>query len=96
MANETVYGAATLPQNSFTRSGYEFTGWNTQANGQGTPYANQATVPSANLTLYAQWRSTELAQTGVNSKDIELISISLLSLGYVVLALSRVTRKRTT
>ena len=96
MANETVYGAATLPQNSFTRSGYEFTGWNTQANGQGTPYSNLATVPSANLTLYAQWRSTELAQTGVNSQGIELISISLLGLGYVVLALSRVTRKRTT
>ena len=42
--------------NTFTRTGYTFTGWNTAANGSGTPYAAGATFPiSANTTLYAQW-----------------------------------------
>lgn len=37
-------------------SGLVFTGWNTQANGQGTPYIVGAVLPAtANLTLYAQW-----------------------------------------
>ncbi|QJD84709.1 InlB B-repeat-containing protein [Cohnella herbarum] len=43
--------------NTFTRTGYTFTGWNTQTDGGGTPYAEGATVtmPSGALTLYAQW-----------------------------------------
>ena len=45
----------TLP-NSFTRSNYIFTGWNTQAGGGGSAYAENATFSiSANTTLYAQW-----------------------------------------
>ncbi len=42
-----------------TLAGYKFNGWNTQANGGGTPYAAGATIPGAsitgNITLYAQW-----------------------------------------
>ena len=46
----------TLTANAFTRSGYEFTGWNTAADGSGTPYGNEAEVTiSEDLTLYAQW-----------------------------------------
>ena len=47
----------TLTNNSFTRSGYGFTGWNTAANGSGQSYANGATIEglSSNLDLYAQW-----------------------------------------
>ncbi|OAS13282.1 FG-GAP-like repeat-containing protein [Paenibacillus oryzisoli] len=43
--------------NTFTKTGYTFTGWNTQADGGGTAYAAGATVtmPSVALTLYAQW-----------------------------------------
>ncbi len=38
------------------KSGYSFTGWNTAADGSGTPYAVGAqVVPTANMTLYAQW-----------------------------------------
>lgn len=48
-----------VKENSFfTREGYTFTGWNTRANGQGTPYApgNAITnLATGNLTLYAQW-----------------------------------------
>ena len=45
--------SATVP----TRSGYYFTGWNTQAQGGGQTYAASSnfTMPTANTTLYAQW-----------------------------------------
>ena len=47
----------TATQGALTKSGYNFTGWNTAADGSGTSYAaNTAyTMPAANLTLYAQW-----------------------------------------
>lgn len=42
----------------FTRDGYEFIGWNTQADGNGTSYAPGATITlnETTTTLYAQWR----------------------------------------
>jgi len=58
MPNETeAYGtAAALAINAFSYSGYEFTGWNTAANGSGTSYADGfAYVFTASTTLYAQW-----------------------------------------
>jgi uncharacterized repeat protein (TIGR02543 family) len=54
--------SAALTANSFTRSGYIFTGWNTQADGLGTPYTNRGTFPfpspTSDTTLYAQWFGT--------------------------------------
>lgn len=58
-ATQTVpYGeSATLNANSFTRTGYTFTGWNTKADGSGTAYGDGASIsPSSNVTLYAQWQ----------------------------------------
>ena len=45
--------------NGFTRTGYTFTGWNTESNGSGTVWT--AGTPSqyttqGNITLYAQWQ----------------------------------------
>jgi uncharacterized repeat protein (TIGR02543 family) len=38
------------------RSGFEFVGWNTQANGRGTSYSAGNTLSlTADVTLYAQW-----------------------------------------
>ena len=53
-------GEAMVLKNMFTRPGYEFTGWNTEKNGTGTPYAagSAITIKNTNVTLYAQWRST--------------------------------------
>lgn len=52
---ETVwdgYLTTTVP----TRTGYQFTGWNTQANGTGTSYASGAYISvTADTVLYAQW-----------------------------------------
>ena len=55
-----------LPENVFSRKGYEFIGWNTESDGTGTSYENQAKIV-ANLTdsandqviLYAQWKPNE-------------------------------------
>ena len=48
---------ATLNVNSFTRTGYTFSGWNTKDDGSGTAYGDGASIsPSSNVTLYAQWQ----------------------------------------
>ena len=48
--------ATALTANSFTRADYDFTGWNTAADGSGTAYADKANITtSENVTLYAQW-----------------------------------------
>lgn len=53
--------AQTLEPNAFTRDGYVFSGWNTEADGSGAFYADQAQVGNlttedgAIVTLYAQW-----------------------------------------
>ena len=55
--------AATLTANAFTRTGYTYTGWNTAADGTGTPYTDKADVRNwtdedgAVITLYAQWQA---------------------------------------
>ncbi|MBR5340057.1 MAG: BspA family leucine-rich repeat surface protein [Lachnospiraceae bacterium] len=51
-------GGSTLPENTFTREGYVFTGWNTESDGSGTSYGNKAAIaPTEDLTLYAQWEA---------------------------------------
>ncbi len=48
----------TLSSNSgnLTRSGYNFTGWNTEADGSGTEYGEGGSYTTdADVTLYAQW-----------------------------------------
>ena len=50
-----------LTANAFTRTGYTFSGWNTEADGSGTMYSDQQEVENlsatdgAAITLYAQW-----------------------------------------
>lgn len=50
-----------LTENRFTKLGYTFTGWNTQADGQGDNYANKeqilnlSSIQGSEVTLYAQW-----------------------------------------
>ena len=55
----------TIAQNGFTRPGYTFTGWNTQADGRGRAYtagngfrlvADPKSNPVNTSVLYAQWR----------------------------------------
>ena len=46
-----------IGQNGFARSGYTFTGWNTQADGKGTAYkpGDSFTLTDKDTVLYAQW-----------------------------------------
>lgn len=49
-------GKLTVKANGFTRDGYDFTGWNTAADGKGTAYKpGDELEMSESLTLYAQW-----------------------------------------
>jgi uncharacterized repeat protein (TIGR02543 family) len=64
MPAETESSSTALTSNGFANAGYSFSGWNTLANGTGTPYANGAAYSfSASITLYAQW--TALADVTV-------------------------------
>jgi uncharacterized repeat protein (TIGR02543 family) len=48
--------ATALRANSFTRTGYAFAGWNTQADGNGVSYANNVPVTiTSGLNLFAKW-----------------------------------------
>ena len=50
------YELATLQDNAFTREGFVFDGWNTQADGTGEYYADGATVRLIeDMELFAQW-----------------------------------------
>ena len=58
--------SANLTANTFTRTDYVFTGWNTKADGSGTSYSNAATytAPTSEdnkiVVLYAQWAGNYL------------------------------------
>ena len=59
---EFTYGQEQqLKANQFTKEGYTFKGWNTQANGEGQAYTDQASVSNlateGQITLYAQWQA---------------------------------------
>ena len=56
MSTQIANVPTALTANTFTRTGYTFSGWNTAASGAGTAYANGATYAfAADITLYAQW-----------------------------------------
>ena len=51
-----VKGADTTVASAlFSRTGYTFTGWNTNADGTGTAYKTGDTIKADTMTLYAQW-----------------------------------------
>ncbi len=64
---------AQLPQNAFSRTGYEFAGWATSAQGN-VAYADRATVSNlavvanATVTLYAKWTPISYSINYANTK----------------------------
>lgn len=66
----------------FTRAGYTFTGWNTQADGNGTAYRNRENVKNLTpdqgdeITLYAQWTINSYTVTfdSVGGTSVEAIT----------------------
>ena len=89
MASQVASSATALTSNSFARSGFSFSGWNTLANGTGTAFADAASFAFAtDQTLYAQWTAIpvvspvtadpKLAVTGTPSDSFGLWSSSAL------------------
>jgi len=65
MPDQTVVRGAgfALPDNTFKKTGYEFMGWNTEADGSGTNYPDGYFVSFIeNTTLYAQWSFNGVAE----------------------------------
>ena len=45
-----------ITENSFTKAGWTFSGWNTKSDGTGAPYNDKTKITlTADVTLYAQW-----------------------------------------
>ncbi len=56
LSSGTAYTIKSSAAAGISREGYTFTGWNTEADTAGTPYAPADTIRiTANVTLYAQW-----------------------------------------
>ena len=61
-SSHTYNESKSLTKNGFTRTGYSFKGWATNADGSGTIYSNEQEVKNLseknndNVTLYAQWK----------------------------------------
>lgn len=56
MPSQAASTTTALRSNALNRSGFTFAGWNTEANGTGTAYADGANFPfTTNTILYAQW-----------------------------------------
>lgn len=59
--NQTYYAA--LPTTNPTRTGYIFTGWNTEPDGTGTKFTEKTSVTES-LTVYAQWKAMSSGEGG--------------------------------
>ena len=93
MSNQTAAAGTALTANSFTRSGFTFSGWNTAADGSGTAHANSATTfPfTSSATLYAQWTANSSGGNGGNSPaggSGESSTQRLVNTGFFVLPLA--------
>lgn len=65
---------------SFSRAGYTFTGWNTEADGTGTDYAVGENIPSTkSITVYAQWKlnAPTVSVTGNATKQYDGENVTL-------------------
>lgn len=84
------------------RSGFSFSGWNTQADGNGTNYTpGDSITPSSNITLYAKWTAApsptpspspsvspaSLPHTGLGIEPKLFLSILAIALGIALAGL---------
>ena len=54
----------TLPAAELTRTGYDFSGWNTSSDGNGSSFAAESSFTvSADITLYAKWNPKKFTVT---------------------------------
>ncbi|MBV1756906.1 MAG: InlB B-repeat-containing protein [Dethiosulfatibacter sp.] len=79
----TYMDTVTVMSNGFTRSGYNFNGWNTMADGSGTARAAGATfnMPAADVTLYAQWSGIPTSSTNYSMSLTKTANVSTVDVG---------------
>ena len=76
--NIAINTPTALTENTFTRDGHTFTGWNTAADGSGTTYSDGAEVTlTENLTLYAQWTPNTVTEYTVYIDSVEHVTITV-------------------
>lgn len=77
MASQTATSNTVLNANTFTRSGYTFRNWNTQANGLGASYLSNYTYSfAASKTLYAIWSQNYTISYDSNTANAGSVPIS--------------------
>jgi hypothetical protein len=74
MANSTGVAVANLPSNLFAKAGFNFGGWNTQADGFGVNYGNLGSYTyGADQTLYATWTLIPISAGSTNQENAQLL-----------------------
>ena len=74
--------AQAITSNTYERTGYTFTGWNTQPDGNGDAYTDGQSVDNLTtelngvITLYAQWSLIDWTGTGTSENDPYLIKFA--------------------
>lgn len=75
------------PSCTYVREGYEFVSWNTEADGTGVEYDVGSIIePTANMTLYAIWKSTSQTVGGDRPDNGDLILYAVIILLIVAVA----------
>ena len=83
-----------LSANEFAKTGYDFTGWNTSADGSGTAYYYDTTIRESNwtslrtaatITLYAQWKIQTFTVSFIDAIDSTEISSETVEYGSTIL-----------
>jgi uncharacterized protein YjdB len=79
----TLGQTVTVPGNSgsLANPGYSFAGWNTAADGSGTPYAVGATfsMPTSNVSLFAMWNKQANGGTTITTPPVYTVTIAVVS-----------------
>lgn len=77
MQDVTISGTKSLPSCTFTRDGFAFAGWNTEANGSGTTYADKGyCTPKEDMTLYAQWDEPKASVTTTSGTTTDYATLT--------------------
>ncbi len=90
-----VPGSLAIKPEDPKRTGYEFSGWNTRADGKGDIwYFNKTTMPDQSVTLYAMWQPNQtLPDTGMSSSAFELGVVVIFLGSLVVISTKKRYRK---
>jgi uncharacterized repeat protein (TIGR02543 family) len=74
MSNQSSSVSAALSSNTFTRNGYTFSGWTSNADGSGTSYADSGTYSFASgMTVYAKWTAAS-SDSGQGESDAATVA----------------------